>query len=54
MTVTAALTLFERGKFLLTDPLSDFIPEYRSMKVRQPDGSLTDASGRSRSATCFR
>ena len=43
MTVTAALTLFERGKFLLTDPLSDFIPEYRSMKVRQPDGSLTDA-----------
>ena len=44
MTVTTALTLLERGIFLLSDPLYDFIPEYRTMKVRQPDSSLTDAT----------
>ena len=27
-TVTAALQLYERGMFLLDDPLYDFIPEY--------------------------
>ncbi len=43
MTVTAALTLYERGEFLLGDPLYDYIPEYRHMKVRQPDGTLADA-----------
>ncbi len=38
----AALILFERGKFLLSDPLSDYLPEYgepRRVKV-QPNGSL--------------
>ena len=30
-TVTAALQLYEQGKFLLDDPLYEFIPEYRQM-----------------------
>ena len=31
---------YERGAFLLTDPISDYLPEYRHMKVqvRRPDG----------------
>lgn len=43
MTVTAALTLFERGIYLMNDPLSEYIPEFDKMKIRQPDGSLVDA-----------
>ena len=42
-TVTAAAQLLERGKILLTDPLYDYIPEYRHMQVKQPDGTLTEA-----------
>ena len=32
---------YERGAFLMDDPVSDYIPEYRNMKisVRQPDGT---------------
>ena len=37
-TVTAALQLYEQGKFLLDDPLYEFIPEYREMYVAHPDG----------------
>lgn len=33
ITVTAAMILFERGKFLLTDPLSEYFPEYASPSV---------------------
>ena len=33
-TVTAALQLYERGKFLLDDPLYYYIPEFRNMNVR--------------------
>ena len=34
---------YERGAFLMDDPVYEFIPEYRHMKlsVRQPDGSWT-------------
>ena len=32
-TVTAALQLYERGLFLLDDPLSSFIPEYKEMYI---------------------
>lgn len=42
-TVTAALQLYEKGLFLLDDPLYEFIPEYREMKVKCPDGSLKNA-----------
>lgn len=37
-TVTAALQLYEKGFFLLDDPLYEFIPEYHEMTVRTADG----------------
>lgn len=42
-TVTAALQLYEKGFFLLDDPLYEFIPEFREMTVKQEDGSLKKA-----------
>ena len=42
-TVTAALQLYEKGFFLLDDPLYEFIPEYREMTVRTPDGGIKKA-----------
>lgn len=42
-TVTAALQLYEKGIFLLDDPLYDFIPEFRDMYVKNPDGSVVKA-----------
>lgn len=42
-TVTAAAQLLERGAFLLTDPLSDYFPEYRRMKVQNAAGEVVDA-----------
>ena len=42
ITCTAALQLYEQGKFLLEDPLSRFFPEFSQMKVRTADG-LKDA-----------
>ncbi len=41
-TVTAASQLVERGIVMLTDPLYEYIPEYRHVKVRTSDG-LVDA-----------
>lgn len=47
VTCAAALQLLEQGRFLLTEPLSDYIPEYGRMQVRStgPDGQpvLTEA-----------
>lgn len=42
-TVTAALQLYEQGWFLLDDPLYEFIPEFREMKVKTENGELKDA-----------
>ncbi len=42
-TCTAGAQLLERGKILLTDPLHDYIPEFRHMAVKQPDGTLVEA-----------
>ena len=42
-TVTAALQLYERGLFLLDDPLYDFLPAYREMYVKDENGGLTKA-----------
>lgn len=41
ITCAAALQLFEQGEFLLNDPLSDYLPEFRDMQVceRLGDGS---------------
>lgn len=37
-TVTAALQLYERGYFLLSDNLSDYMPEFKDMYVKTADG----------------
>lgn len=39
---TAAMMLYEQGKFLLTDPLYEFLPEYRESTkvVRLPNGTV--------------
>lgn len=42
-TVTAATQLLERGKILLNDPLYEYIPEFRTMYVREADGSVRQA-----------
>ena len=34
---TAAMMLFERGRFLLDDPLHEYFPEYRNTQVRHRD-----------------
>lgn len=43
MTVTAALQLFERGRFLLDDPIYDVIPEYKDMYIKREDGEIVKA-----------
>lgn len=42
-TVTAALQLYEKGYFLLDDPLYEYIPEYRRMFVKDKSGNITEA-----------
>lgn len=42
-TVTAGVQLLEKGKFLLSDPISEYLPEFREMVIRQPDGNLVPA-----------
>lgn len=41
ITSVALLTLYERGRFQLTDPLEEYLPEFRDVKVH----AGTDASG---------
>lgn len=43
-TVTAALQLYEKGRFLLDDPLYEYIPEFKDMTVAADDGNITKAS----------
>lgn len=42
MTCVAALQLVERGHMLLSDPVSDYLPEYAEMKVKKtmPNGEI--------------
>lgn len=42
-TVTAGVQLLERGQFLLTDPLYEYIPEFRNMYVRTASGHVVPA-----------
>lgn len=42
-TVTAALQLFEKGYFLLDDPLYEYIPEFKEMYIKQEGGELVKA-----------
>lgn len=43
MTCTAAMQLFEKGYFLMMDPVSDYLPEFKNMMVREKDenGNIT-------------
>ncbi len=43
VTALAGLILLERGVFILDDPVSNFLPEFKNLKlsVQQPDGSWT-------------
>ena len=43
ITVTAALQLYERGLFSLDDPIADYAPEFREMKVRDENGDIVVA-----------
>lgn len=43
-TVTAATQLLERGKILLSDPLYEYIPEFRTMYVKEKDGGIRKAN----------
>ncbi|MBP3359283.1 MAG: beta-lactamase family protein [Clostridia bacterium] len=42
-TVTAALQLLEKGVFLLTDPLYEYIPEFRDMYIKDDEGNIIKA-----------
>ena len=35
ITCTAALQLFEKGKFLMTDPISEYLPEFNEMYIQK-------------------
>lgn len=37
ITCTAALQLFEKGEFLLTDPVYEYLPEFKDVTVREVD-----------------
>ena len=43
ITCTAALQLWEQGKFDLEDELSKYLPEYAEMTVREKDGTVRPA-----------
>ncbi len=43
LTVTAAMQLYERGKFLLDEPLYEYIPEFKEMYIKSPDGEIKKA-----------
>ncbi len=43
LTVTAGAQLLERGEFLLTDPLCEYMPEYKYMYIEDKDGNVTEA-----------
>lgn len=52
-TVTAALQLYEQGYFLLSDPLYDFIPEFKEMFVKTKNGELEKAERRLHCVICL-
>jgi CubicO group peptidase (beta-lactamase class C family) len=52
ITSTAALMLYDEGRFALEDPISDWAPEFASMRVlRSPDGPLDDTVSAQRPIT---
>ena len=44
LTCTAALQLFEKGKYSMTDPLSKYLPEFEKMKIISDEINMKDAA----------
>ena len=44
LTCTAALQLFEKGKYLMTDQLSKYLPEFGKMKISTDEINMEDAA----------
>lgn len=44
VTVVAALQLFEKGKFLMSDKLSDYMPEFEKMRVTREELNTQNAA----------
>lgn len=44
LTCTAALQLFEQGKFLMSDPVSDYLPEFKKMKLSSGELNTENAA----------
>ena len=42
ITCSSALSLYEEGRFLMSDPLSDFLPEFSEMKVKNKATNETE------------
>ncbi len=42
-TVTAAMQLYERGMFLLDEPVCEFIPDFKDITVKDADGNIKKA-----------
>ncbi len=53
-TVTAAMQLIERGIIIPSDPLSDYIPEYKEMYVKDENGNVDKAKNVITVADLFR
>lgn len=52
ITSTAALMLYDEGRFALDDPITDWAPEFAQMRVlRSPDGDLDDTVAAERPIT---
>ncbi len=43
ITVAAALALYEKGCFLLSDPIAEYLPEFRDMWVKNAGGTVEKA-----------
>lgn len=44
ITCTAALQLFEQGKYLMNDPVSKYLPEFKKMKISADDLNVENAT----------
>ena len=44
LTCTAALQLFEKGKYLMSDPLSKYLPEFEKMKISSNELNMENAA----------
>ena len=46
ITAVAVMMLFEQGRFGLDDPVSRYLPEFKDVVVRRPDGTTAPPSRR--------